>query len=122
MVTMKIGNQSFHLEVAATSAAQEKGLMQRDSVPADQGMIFVFGDESVRYFWMKNTRIPLDIIFLDRDGRVVSIRRMQAYDLNETSSIYPAQYAIELNAGAAEKCGVKTGDQLSIPAQARSLK
>jgi uncharacterized membrane protein (UPF0127 family) len=119
MVTMRLGNKSFQLEVAATEPAQETGLMKRDSMPEDHGMIFVFKDEKVLAFWMKNTRFPLDIIYIDSQGKVVSIRRMQPYDLNTTSSIYPAKYAIELNAGAAENAGVKVGDALNIPPAAR---
>ncbi|MDB5299329.1 MAG: putative lipoprotein [Phycisphaerales bacterium] len=115
LTKMQIGKQTFHLEVAATTAAQETGLMKRDSMPDNYGMIFVFNEEKVREFWMKNTRIPLDILFLDNSGRVVSIRQMEAYDLHLTSSLYPAKYAIELNKGAAADSGVKVGDRLTLP-------
>jgi hypothetical protein len=117
-VKMSIGNRSYELEVANTRAAEEKGLMERDALPADHGMIFVFASERILDFWMKNTRFPLDIVFADADGRVVSIRQMKAYDLNTTSSIYPAKYAIELNNGQAAACGVKVGDKLAIPNKA----
>jgi hypothetical protein len=91
-------------------------------MPADHGMIFVFSDDQVRQFWMKNTRFPLDILFLDSAGKVVSVHQMQAYDLKETSSDFPARYALELNTGAAAESGVKVGDILDIPPPARSSK
>ena len=116
---MTIGKKSYNLEVARTETEQEKGLMKRDSMPQDHGMIFVFPDEQMRSFWMKNTRFPLDILFLDSRGKVVSIHPMRAYDESNTSSDLPAQYAVELNKGQAESSGVKVGDVLEIPAKAR---
>ena len=83
---MPIGKKTFTLEIADTDATQQKGLMFRDSMPENHGMIFVFGNEIVRNFWMKNTRIPLDIIYIASDGTIVSIKTMQAYDLQSTSS------------------------------------
>ncbi|MBC8107201.1 MAG: DUF192 domain-containing protein [Anaerolineae bacterium] len=113
---MQIGNKNFTLEVADTEQAQQAGLMFRDSMPADHGMIFVFDKAEVQGFWMKNTRIPLDIIYVAPDGIVVAIKPMQPFDLRSTSSDKPAQYAIELNQGAAAACGLKKGDKLTIPA------
>ncbi|MDB5331537.1 MAG: hypothetical protein JWP03_2688 [Phycisphaerales bacterium] len=122
VVKMQIGKQNYHIEVAATQSQQETGLMKRDSMPDDHGMIFIFGEEKVLEFWMKNTRIPLDIIFLDARGRVVSIRQMEPYDERHTSSGFPAKYAIELNRGAAADSGVKVGDRLTIPDSAKEPK
>lgn len=114
-VKMQIGKSKFVLEVARTPEAQEKGLMDRDSLPGDRGMIFVFPDEQVRSFWMKNVHFPLDILFLDSSGKIVSVHQMRAYDENNTSSDYPARYAIELNKGVADQSAVKVGDQLTLP-------
>lgn len=114
-VRMKVGNETFVLEVARTGPQQEKGLMERDTLPPDHGMIFVFPVEQVLSFYMKNTRFPLDIVFLDSQGKVVSVHQMKAYDLSTTSSDAPAQYAIELNKGAASAAGVKVGDTVPIP-------
>ena len=75
--TLKIGSKEFTLEVADTMATQEHGLMQRDSMPPSHGMIFVFADETDHDFYMKNTRIPLDIVFIRPDGRVLSWSRDQ---------------------------------------------
>jgi len=118
VVPMTIGNSKFNLEVADTPETQEKGLMKRDSMPSDHGMLFVFDKAAKRNFWMKNTRIPLDIIYLDETGKVVSIKQMKPYDQTGVSSDFPAKYAIELNAGAASKAGVKVGTVLNIPPEA----
>lgn len=114
-VQMQIGNKQFTLEVADDDAKREMGLMFRDSMPADRGMIFMFDEPEVLGFWMKNTRIPLDIIYVGGDSVVVSIKSMEPFDLRSTSSDRPAQYAIELNKGMAAACGVKVGDKLVIP-------
>jgi uncharacterized membrane protein (UPF0127 family) len=117
--TMKIGRETFTLEIANTSAAREHGLMERDSMPADHGMIFVFKAPDELSFWMKNTRIPLDILYLDEHGKVVSIHQMKPYDRSGVPSDGPAKYAIELNVGRASDVGAKVGDVLEIPANAR---
>lgn len=114
-VKMKLGNESFVLEVARTGPQQEKGLMERDALPNDHGMIFIFPTEQVLSFYMKNTRFPLDIVFLDGQGKIVSIHQMKAYDLTTTFSDVPAKYAIELNKGAASAAGVKVGDVVPLP-------
>jgi uncharacterized membrane protein (UPF0127 family) len=119
-VDMRIGSQTYTLEVANTPGTRERGLMERDSMPADHGMIFVFAEPRTLNFWMKNTRIPLDILYLDERGQVVSIHQMKPYDTRtKTISARPAKYAIELNVGQANKAGVKAGDVLEIPASAR---
>ena len=120
VVSMNIGSRTFNIEIAATPDSQEMGLMKRDSMPDDHGMIFVFEDERPRGFWMKNTRIPLDIVFLDSQGVVVSVHQMAAYDLNITSSDAPARYAIEFNKGVVAAAGVKVGDKITIPAEVKS--
>ena len=119
-ITMQIGRQTFTLEVADTEPVRETGLMNRDSMPANHGMLFVFEDETRRDFWMKNTRIPLDILFIDGQGKVVSIKSMKPFDLRTTPSDGAAKYAIELNAGAAHSSGVSVGDQLNIPLPAQA--
>lgn len=119
-VKMRIGSRTYVLEVARTHEQQETGLMKRDSMPEDHGMIFVFPSERILSFWMKDTRIPLDIVFLNSSGRVVSIHQMKPYDESSTSSDAPARYAIELNKGQATAAGVKPGDVLDVPAAARA--
>lgn len=117
-IRMTLAGRPFTLEVADDEQSQQTGLMHRDSMPGDHGMIFVFPDEQPRSFWMLNTRIPLDIIYLDRNARIVSIRGMKPYDLTGVPSGKPAQFAIELNAGVAAGLGLKPGDTLEIPPEA----
>lgn len=117
-VKMKIGSRDYTLEVAKDDTSRQKGLMDRKSMPANWGMIFVFPRERDLGFWMHNTLIPLDIIFVDAEARVVSVHRMEPLDENTTNSEGPAKYAIELNAGQAKENGVKKGDVLIIPAMA----
>jgi uncharacterized membrane protein (UPF0127 family) len=118
-ISMKIGSETFALEVAYSEPDQERGLMARRSMSANHGMIFVNTDEITRHFWMKNTLIPLDIVFLDRGGKVVSVKQMKPMDLSDTSSEGPAMYAIELNKGDAARVGVKAGDMLDLPKEVR---
>lgn len=115
---MTIGSKTYTLEIAAKSLDRSKGLMYRDSMPADHGMIFIFTRATDQSFWMHNCRIPLDILYLDAAGKVVSIHRMEPYVETGTRSKGPAQYAVELNAGEASASGVKEGDTLQIPAPA----
>ena len=119
---MQIGNKPFELEIANTEESRQTGLMRRDSMPSDHGMIFVFRNEREWSFYMKNTRIPLDIVFVDANGRIASIQQMKPYDLTSISSPVPVKYAIELNKGAAAKAGAKVGDKLGIPEAARDAK
>ncbi|HEX4125309.1 MAG TPA: DUF192 domain-containing protein [Tepidisphaeraceae bacterium] len=116
--TMRIGWFTFDLEIARSTTELETGLMDRDSMPANHGMIFVFDRPQQLHFWMKDTRIPLDVIFVAGDGTVDSVQHMKPYDLTDTISRGIAQYAIELNWGAADAAGVKPGDHLDIPAAA----
>lgn len=119
---MTLATQAFTLEIANDNNEREIGLMKRDSIPADYGMIFVFPDETPRTFWMKNTRIDLDILYVRSDGVIDSIATMRAYDLTGVPSKGPAKYAIELNSGMANKIGVKPGDHLDIPEVAKETK
>jgi len=118
-VPVTIGQQSFQLEIANDDDERQRGLMHRDSMPADHGMIFVFPDERERAFWMKNTKIPLDILYLDSTGTIVSIRQLKPFDETSVTSWFPARFAIELNEGAADKSGVRVGHVVTIPAVAR---
>jgi len=116
--SVEIGGQNFSVEIADTRQKQNLGLMFRDEMPADHGMLFIFTNESPRSFWMKNTRIPLDIMYFDKDFVMVSvsldtppcrIARCPVYP-----SIVPAMYVLELNAGMALKWGLKIGDRMTV--------
>ncbi len=115
VVPIQLGHNTYQCEVASDAPTRQQGLMHRKSMPEDHGMIFIFDYEEVLYFWMKNTLIPLDIVYLNRDGKVVAIRQMKPLDESSVGSHEPAQFAIELNAGQADKCGVKEGDIVRLP-------
>ncbi len=116
--SVELGGKTFVVEIADTSEKQALGLMFRDSMEADQGMLFIFPKEVPRSFWMKNTRIPLDIMYFDKELTMVSIsadtppckvRRCPSYP-----SEGPAMYVLELNAGMAKTLGVGVGDKLTL--------
>lgn len=102
------------VEIATDDASRTHGLMDRTSMPADHGMLFVFPDDAARTFWMKDTLIPLDMLFLDADRRVVTVRvnarPCTADPCTLYSSTEPARYVLELNAGVASELGVREGD------------
>lgn len=114
-VRVQLGKRQFTLEVADDDASRQRGLMYRRVLPADGGMIFVFEQEDVLDFWMKNTYIPLDIVYLDKSGKVITIKQMKPLDQTTVSSEKPAKFAIELNEGTAAEVGVKTGDVVLLP-------
>lgn len=105
--------KTLDIEIAETVYERETGLMYRDSMEDDQGMLFIFTNEAERSFHMKNTYIPLDLIFYNRDSTVVSISE-NARPRDETSipSNAPAQYVLEINAGKAGEWNIETGDKM----------
>ena len=116
--SVELGGKTFSVEIADTSEKQALGLMFRDSMPADAGMIFLFPNEAPRSFWMKNCRIPLDIMYFDKDMKMVSISANTPPCRVERCPNYPstgpAMYVLELNAGVASELGVGPGDLLTI--------
>ena len=109
---------AFSVEIANTPAEQEHGLMDRTSMPAGHGMLFVFPDSQPRTFWMKNTLIPLDMLFFDAHHRVVAIQAdaqpCKADPCRLYPSTAPARYVLELNAGTAAKLGLHKGDVITF--------
>lgn len=112
---MDIKGKPFTLEMAVTPAEEEQGLMYRNAMARDHGMIFIMEEPGIHPFWMHNTRIPLDLLWLSADGEVVHVETMQPFDDNERQNSRPAIYVIELNAGMARELGIKEGDRLSLP-------
>lgn len=110
------GRHVYKVEVMRTEAERGHGLMNRRSMPRDHGMLFDFHEERPVWFWMKDTYIPLDMIFVSQAGRVVSIKR-DAQPLDETliPSGAPTLGVIELNAGQADAIGVAVGDTVKNP-------
>lgn len=106
--------KQLDIEIADSEYERETGLMYRQSMRDSQGMLFVFQDYNPRWFYMKNTQIALDIIYLDKDQKIVSFQK-NAQPMNETSlpSNKPAMYVLEVNAGLSDQWGLKVGDSIS---------
>jgi hypothetical protein len=111
---VELRGHRIEVEIAADDASRAHGLMDRSSMPADHGMLFVFPDDAVRTFWMKNTLIPLDMLFFDADRKLVTLQADVPPCKADPCAVYPssgpARYVLELNAGAAAKLGVREGD------------
>lgn len=102
---------AYVAEIAATPAQQERGLMFRRSMPRDRGMIFPMSPPRPASFWMSNTYIPLDIIFIAPDGVVLNIGHGKPLSLDMINSVGPVSAVLELNAGEAERIGLEPGDK-----------
>ncbi|HET8541823.1 MAG TPA: DUF192 domain-containing protein [Anaeromyxobacter sp.] len=101
------------VEIARTEPERRQGLMNRASLPETAGMLFLFDRTSVHTFWMKNTLIPLDIIFIDEEGRIAGIvERAEPRTLTERSVGRPSRYVLEVNGGWARARGVRAGDRV----------
>lgn len=109
LVDITIGDKKYKVEIADTSEKQEKGLMGRESLPEDQGMLFIYDEPQDLSYWMKNTLISLDIIFIDDDMEVVSVKQGQPMS-EEPITENDVQYVLEVNSNS----GIEEGDQLVI--------
>lgn len=105
----------YDLELAQTLAEQRRGLMDRRHMAPDFGMLFVYDRAKPQSFWMKNTLISLDIIFIQADGRIDSIvENAEPNSLTPRSSKGPAKYVLELVGGEAQRAGIRRGDQVEF--------
>ncbi len=111
------GEHVFQVEIADTPRAQQLGLMFRRDMPADEGMLFDFGTERPASFWMKNTYIPLDMLFIKADGTIESIAK-RTTPLSEKSvpSQGPVRFVLEINGGLSDELGIAPGDVAAGPA------
>lgn len=114
VVIGKTGKTSLSLELAVTPGTREHGLMERKSLAPNDGMLFVFPREERVWFWMKNTPLPLDMLFLDARGRIIHIaRNTTPFSETPIDSTGPTRSVVELAGGAAEKRGIAVGDTLT---------
>jgi uncharacterized membrane protein (UPF0127 family) len=109
-ITSKNEVHHFTVEVAASPEQQERGLMFRRSLAGDRGMIFPYDPPQEVAFWMKNTLIPLDIIFIRSDGTIVRITKAEAMDLTPLPSGEPITGVLEIRSGRAAELGITEGD------------
>jgi len=109
---LRIGPHVFQVEVAATPQQRERGLMGRTPLPADGGMLFVFGQAGRHCFWMRDTPLPLSIAFADDRGRIVTLADMQPHSDTLHCPGADARYALEVPQGEFRRRGIAAGAQI----------
>lgn len=112
-----VNGKKIQVEIADTELERETGLMNRESLQENSGMLFVYPDSEIRSFWMKNTLIPLDIIFIDENLEIVDIKNaLPCY--SEPCALYtsslPAKYVLEVNSGFSEENNISIGEKVSL--------
>ncbi len=108
------GNDTVRAEVANTSALRSRGLMDREELPNGTGMLFVWENEGMRSFWMRNTLVALDVAFIDRDFEIVDIQQMEPETTNTHNGANPAMYALEVPQGWFTENGITVGDRCEV--------
>ena len=116
---VEVGGERFVVEIADDEAERARGLMFRDELPADHGMLFIHDRQEPLAYWMKNTKIALDILYFDDQRRLVSQQRdVPPCSAGDRCPPYPshrpARYVLELNAGQAARLGLENGDELAF--------
>ncbi|MCR4266460.1 DUF192 domain-containing protein [Nitratireductor sp. ZSWI3] len=109
------GERQFRIEIADEASERQRGLMFRQSMPDDRGMLFIFPAESRQGFWMQNTPLPLDLLFIGADGVVRAIGKGVPFSTESISPDVESQFVLELVAGTAQKSGIEVGDRLRHP-------
>ncbi len=107
-----INGTRFSVELADDAQSRRQGLMFRKSLPAQHGMLFIFDTPEIQRFWMHNTYIPLDIIFIDPDWKIINIVTMPSRTDNTCQSKRPAKYVLELAAESARKYDIRAGQKV----------
>jgi uncharacterized membrane protein (UPF0127 family) len=115
MVTLTAGMHNVRAQLATSPDQRQIGLMYRQDMPANEGMLFVFEDASRQCFWMRNTPLPLTIAFLADDGTIVNLADMKPLSEDSHCSSKPVRYALEMNAGWFAKRGIGPGFKLGGP-------
>ena len=117
-VQTEVIKMPFTVEIADTPAKRKKGLMKRESLARDHGMLFIFEKEIPLSFWMKDTPLSLDIIYFDKNGLYINHHpETTPFSEKNLRSDAPAQYVLEINAGIAEEIQLKVGSHLLLPKQ-----
>jgi len=115
LFTFKIGNQRIRAELAVLPEERQKGLMFREELESGEGMLFIFEKASDQKFWMKNTKIPLDIGYFSPDGKLREIHAAKPFDLTGVPSrSSEIQFVLEMNFRGFRKEGIKIGDRLNL--------
>lgn len=114
-ISLTLKGKNLKVEVVQTEEEKARGLMFRESLGKNEGMLFVYEKEEFLSFWMKNTRIPLSIAFMDAKGIIVDIQDMEPFGLETHTSAFPALYALEVNQGWFRRNGITVGDRVNLP-------
>ena len=114
-VSLTVGKDTYQIEIARTREEQTKGLMYRETIKPDEGMIFIYNQDRKLSFWMKNTLVPLSIAYISKDGIIKEIYSMKPESLTPVKSIHSVRYALELPLGSFEKSGASVGDRIILP-------
>lgn len=118
VITLNAGIHLIRAEVAATDANRQQGLMFRQKMDANEGMVFVFEEPVRTCMWMKNTLIPLSVAFIDQNGKIVNIEEMKAQSLESHCAAKPVVYALEMNRGWFSQKNIKPGTVIDgLPGQ-----
>ena len=110
---IQVGPHPVTVEIASTPKSRADGLMHREQLETDHGMLFIFPDTRTRGFWMKNTRIPLSIAYVNSELEIVRIADMVPFSTDRVPSLYPAKYALEMNKGWFKEHNIERGAKLS---------
>jgi uncharacterized protein len=117
LVSITVGMDVYHIEVAVTQEEQSLGLMNRKELKSNEGMIFLYQEDRKLSFWMKNTLVPLSIAFIAKDGTIKEIYHMKPESLTPVDSTHSVRYALELPQGSFKRSGVSVGDKIILPTQ-----
>lgn len=110
-----VGTKTLHVEIVQNDEERMRGLMHREHLPENHGMLFVFEEAQMQAFWMRNTFIPLDIAFIDASNRILDIQHMTPLDETKSyQSPAPVPYVLEVNAGWFENNGIKIGETVKF--------
>ncbi|MGB0259152.1 MAG: DUF192 domain-containing protein [Coraliomargarita sp.] len=119
---IELGDKKLHLQLALHEAERSKGLMYRDSLAPDHGMLFVFDDIAQRGFWMRNTRIPLDLAYFDASGTLLELHKLYPYDeVSVKSRSQEIVIVIEMNRGWFERNQLSLGAKLDMSALVKAI-
>ena len=112
VIELAAGFHRIEAEVAATDRHRQTGLMNREAMPQQRGMLFVFTQENTHCMWMRNTLLPLSVAFIDSDGKIINIEDMQPHSEDNHCARRPARYALEMNRGWFAQRGIAAGSKL----------
>jgi uncharacterized membrane protein (UPF0127 family) len=112
VIELTAGFHRIEAEVAATDRNRQTGLMNREAMPQQRGMLFVFTQENTHCMWMRNTPLPLSVAFIDAEGAIINIENMQPHSEDNHCAKRPARYALEMNRGWFAQRGIAAGSKL----------